>query len=40
MFKKLLNIFAVLLTVLSLVSAATACWALLYQPKTPKSLMN
>jgi len=38
--KKLLNIFAMLLTVLSIVSTSTACWIFLYQPKVPKSLMN
>ncbi|NLI57006.1 MAG: cyclic lactone autoinducer peptide [Clostridium sp.] len=40
MFKKLLDIFAMLLTVISIISAATACWIFLYQPKIPKSLMK
>ncbi|WP_273065860.1 cyclic lactone autoinducer peptide [Acetivibrio saccincola] len=26
--------------VVSIVSASTACWIFLYQPKVPKSLMN
>ncbi len=39
-FKKILNVLATVLKVVSIVSASTACWIFLYQPKVPKSLMN
>ena len=38
--KKLLNIIAVVITAISVVTAGTACILWVYQPRTPKSLMK
>ncbi|HZK24173.1 MAG TPA: cyclic lactone autoinducer peptide [Oscillospiraceae bacterium] len=36
--KKLLSLLASLLTLVAVSGAASACWAILYQPKLPEAL--
>ncbi|HAA37629.1 MAG TPA: cyclic lactone autoinducer peptide [Firmicutes bacterium] len=36
--KRILSLLAGLLTLIALGSAASACWAILYQPKLPEAL--
>lgn len=38
--KKLLSLLAGLLTLVAVSGAASACWAILYQPELPKALQR